>query len=272
MADRARTVLITGTSSGIGKLTAEHFEARGWNVAATMRDPAKAEFKPSNRLRVFQLDVTKPDTIASAIGATIDTFGSIDALVNNAGYGLIGPFEAQTDEQMRRQFDTNVFGMMSVTRAVLPHMRKRGKGRIINVASMCGRMTLPLYTAYCATKWSVDGFSEALAFELNGQNIKVKIIEPGVFHTDFFTRSQEVARKDGLTDYDPYVRNVLPNIMTWEKAAPPAGKVAEAIYTAATDRWPRLRYTPGSTFTLAARRFVPSMLYMRAIKRLLNAW
>ena len=272
MAVSAKTVLITGSSSGIGKLTAELFAARGWNVAATMRDPKQATFRTSNHLRAFQLDVTAPDTINAAVNATLDTFGGIDVVVNNAGYGLVGPFEAQSEMQIRRQFETNVFGTMNVTRAVLPHMRKRRSGRIINVASMCGRMTLPLYTAYCATKWSVDGFSEALSFELSGLGIKVKIIEPGVFHTDFFSRSQEVARTDGLTAYDAFVSNVLPNIEASEASAPPAGKVAETIYTAATDIWPRLRYTPGATFALSMRRYVPSALYVRGIRRLLNAW
>lgn len=272
MADTTKTVLITGTSSGIGKATAELFATRGWNVAATMRDTARSRFHPSNSLKTIPLDVTDEASVAAGVAETLETFGRIDAVVNNAGYGLVGPFEAQSDAQLRRQFDTNVFGMMNVTRAVLPHMRRRGDGRIINVASMAGRMTLPLYTAYCATKWSVDGFSEALAFELKGQNINVKIIEPGVFRTDFFSRSLEVAKKPGLTDYDAFVRNVLPNLRVWEERAPPPDKVAESIFTAATDFLPRLRYTPGSGFILGMRRFVPGMLYNRAVRRLLNAW
>lgn len=272
MAYERKTVLITGTSSGIGKVTAELFAARGWNVAATMRDPSRANFRDKVNIRVFQLDVTDEASVAEAVSATLAAFGGIDVIVNNAGYGLVGPFEAQSDAQLRRQFDTNVFGTMNVTRAVLPHMRERRRGRIVNVASMCGRMTLPLYTAYCATKWSVDGFSEALSFELSGLGIKVKIVEPGVFHTDFFSRSQEVAKKDGLADYDTFVANVLPNLAAGEQAAPPPDKVARAIYTAATDFWPRLRYTPGATFALAMRRYVPGALYVRGIRRYLNAW
>jgi short-subunit dehydrogenase len=162
--------------------------------------------------------------------------------------------------------------MMNVTRAVLPQMRARKAGRIVNVASICGRMTLPLYTAYCSTKWAVEGFSEALAFEVSQFNIKVKIIEPGVFRTEFFDRSQELARNADLTDYDSFVGTVQPNMEGWEKAAPPPDAVARAIWSAANDRLPRLRYSPRGAAVLAARRFVPGALYVRGVRRLLDAW
>ncbi len=126
--------------------------------------------------------------------------GGIDVVVNNAGYGLMGPFEAQTDAQIRRQFETNLFGVLNVTRAVLPHMRERQRGRIVNVGSAVGRMTLPLYSMYAATKWALRMASpKALWIELRQFNIKVKIIEPGMIKTDFFERSREIASKPGLT-------------------------------------------------------------------------
>lgn len=272
---RPGTVLITGASSGIGKTTALHFASNGWQVAATMRSPNKSPFTNGSshpNIRTYRLDVTDESSIAAAVNNAIGDFGHLDAVVNNAGYGLTGPFEAQSDEQMRRQFETNVFGVMNVTRAVIPHMRERRQGRIINVASICGRMTLPLYTAYCSTKWAVEGFSEALAFELSQFNIKVKIIEPGVFRTEFFDRSQEVARKADLPAYDAFVATVHPNLEAWEKTAPPPDAVARAIFTAATDRLPRMRYSPGGTAVLALRRLIPGALYVRGIRRLMDAW
>ena len=247
MQKKSRTVFITGASSGIGKTAALLFANKGWQVAATMRSPNATPFVNGSShplIRTYRLDVTDQSSIEAAVAAAEEELGQVDVLVNNAGYGLVGPFEAQTDEQIRRQFDTNVFGMMNVTRAVLPQMRARKAGRIVNVASICGRMTLPLYTAYCSTKWAVEGFSEALAFEVSQFNIKVKIIEPGVFRTEFFDRSQELARKADLTDYDSFVGTVQPNLEGWEKAAPPPDAVARAIWSAANDRLPRLRYSP----------------------------
>ncbi len=160
----SKTVLITGASSGIGKATAELFAERGWNVAATMRSPNESDLaSKSQAIRLFRLDVTDPSSIETCVSDVIAEFGGIDVVVNNAGYGLVGPFEAQTDAQIRRQFETNLFGVMNVTRAVLPHMRERRAGRIVNVASIAGRMTIPLYSAYCSTKWALEGLGSALA-------------------------------------------------------------------------------------------------------------
>ncbi len=181
-----KTVLITGSSSGIGKATVLRFQQAGWNVAATMRSPEKeAELGKLEGIALVRLDVTSEDSIAAAIGETIQRFGAIDVVVNNAGYGLVGPFEASTPEQVRRQFETNVFGLMNVVRAVLPHIRERRAGVIVNVASMGGRITFPLYSPYHGTKWAVEGFSEGLQFELEQFGIRVKIIEPGAIKTDF---------------------------------------------------------------------------------------
>lgn len=268
-----KTVLITGASSGIGKACAEFFAARGWNVAATMRSPNQARFSQGKgTIRPLRLDVTDQSSIDTALSQSLDEFGRIDVLVNNAGYGLLGPFEAMSEEQLRRQFETNVFGLMAMTRAVLPHMRERRSGRIINVASIAGRMTLPLCTAYCSTKWAVEGFSEALSFELREHNIRVKLVEPGPIRTDFMSRSHEVATKNGLTAYDGFVSRVMPNMEAWMQNAPGPELVARSVWRAATDVFPRLRYSPNGAAVLAGRRFVPSWLYVRAVRRVLNAW
>ncbi|WP_072395518.1 SDR family oxidoreductase [Hyphomicrobium sp. CS1GBMeth3] len=268
-----KTVLITGASTGIGRVTAEFFAAKGWNVAATMRSPEKSDLaSKSDRIKLFKLDVTDQVSVDRAVQDVIGHFGGIDVLVNNAGYGLLGPFEAQTDEQIRRQFETNVFGVMNVTRAVLPHMRERKQGRIVNVGSAAGRLTLPLYSMYCATKWALEGFSESLWFELRQHNIKVKIIEPGMIKTDFFERSREVATKEGLTAYDEFVSLVMPNLKAWEDAGAEPVVVARSIWRASTSFWPRLRYQPNATLSVWARGWVPGHLSVRLVRRLFNAW
>jgi len=269
----AKTVLITGASSGIGRATAELFASKGWNVAATMRTPEKSALgSVSERIRLFTLDVTDQASVDAAVRDVLDRFGTIDVVVNNAGYGLVGPFEAQTDAQIRRQFECNLFGVLNVTRAVLPHMRARRQGRIVNVASAAGRMTIPLHSMYSATKWALEGFSEGLWLELRQHNIKVKIIEPGMIKTDFFDRSREVATKPGLTAYDAFVDTVMPNIKAWEDAGAEPSVVARSIWRASTSIWPRLRYQPNATFTVWGRSWVPGHLYVRLIRRIFNAW
>jgi NAD(P)-dependent dehydrogenase (short-subunit alcohol dehydrogenase family) len=268
-----KTVLITGASSGIGRATAELFAAKGWNVAATMRTPETSDLGGvSERIKLFRLDVTEQASVDAAVRDVLAAFGAIDVVVNNAGYGLMGPFEAQTDAQIRRQFECNLFGVLNVTRAVLPHMRARREGRIVNVGSAAGRVTIPLYSMYSATKWALEGFSEGLWLELRQHNIKVKIIEPGMVKTDFFERSREVASKEGLTAYDDFIAAVMPNIKAWEDAGVEPIVVARSIWRAATSIWPRLRYQPNATFTVWGRGWVPGHLYVRLVRRLFNAW
>src|SRR5208283_870604 len=149
----AKTVLITGASSGIGKETALYFHSKGWNVVATMRHPESCKIKEKPGLVLARLDVTDPASIKKAFSYAKDKFKKVDALVNNAGYGLVGPFESYSDEQIRKQFDTNVFGLMAVTREAIPMLRAQGSGTIINIASMGGRISFPLYSAYNASKW-----------------------------------------------------------------------------------------------------------------------
>lgn len=268
-----KTVLITGASSGIGRATVKLFADKGWTVAATMRTPEASDLdKISPAIRLFKLDVTDMESVEAAVRDVIAQCGAIDVVVNNAGYGLIGPFEAQTDAQIRRQFDCNLFGVMNVTRAVLPHMRARKQGRIVNVGSAGGRLTLPLYSAYCATKWALDGFSEALWLETRQYNIKVKIIEPGMIKTDFFDRSREVATKPGLTAYDDFIAAVSPNLEAWETTGAEPEVVARSIWRASTSIWPRLRYQPNATLAVWARSWVPGHLAVRLVRRLFNAW
>ncbi|MEO7658252.1 MAG: SDR family NAD(P)-dependent oxidoreductase, partial [Pyrinomonadaceae bacterium] len=153
-----KVVLITGASSGIGLHTAKLFQAKGWKVAATMRSPERADdLSRIVDVECLRLDVTDVPSIKSAITAAIDRFGRIDVVVNNAGYGLFGVFESATSEQIGRQFDTNVFGMMNVCREILPYFREQKRGYIVNVASLVGRVALPVTSLYAASKWAVEG-------------------------------------------------------------------------------------------------------------------
>ncbi len=263
-----KIVLVTGASSGIGFATVNLFQQKGWQVAATMRSPEKLTHRDPQML-YLRLDVTDHASIQQAVTATVEKFGPIDVLVNNAGYALMGAFEACTPEQIQQQFDTNVFGLMNVTRAVLPIMRDRRSGVIINVASIGGRMALPLYSLYHATKWAVDGFSESLQYELAPLGIRVKVMEPGPIKTDFYTRSPDIATRPGLTDYDTLSAKVLPNInRAGEKGSPPE-LTASVIYRAATDGSPRLRYPAGgnASLLLTLRKYLPDSWFSALIRR-----
>jgi NAD(P)-dependent dehydrogenase (short-subunit alcohol dehydrogenase family) len=264
-----KTLLLTGSSSGIGRATAIHFAERGWNVLATMRTPAKAhESLKRPNVHLLPLDVTDPDSIRAAVAEAVSRHGGIDVLVNNAGYGLVGPFEATTPEQVSRQFATNVFGLMDVTREVIPHLRERRSGLVVNVASMGGRITFPLYSVYHATKWAVEGFSEALNYELAEHGVRVKIVEPGPIRTDFYDRSMDLVAKEGLTAYDAFVAKAMPNMQKAGETAPGPEAVARVIWKAATDGSSRIRYQANSAPILALRRLLPDRLFMGIVRRI----
>jgi len=268
----SQTILITGASTGIGRATAQLFAQRGWNVAATMRSPEKAAADTKHwpaRANVFltRLDVTDEDSIRAAIRDTLARFGQIDAVVNNAGYGLVGPFEASTPEQIERQVGTNLIGVMNVVREILPYFRKQGGGTIVNVSSVGGRITFPLYSLYHATKWGLEGFSEALQFELRSHNIRVKIIEPGPIKTDFYDRSMDLTKKPGLTAYDNYVARAMPKLQEANETAPGPELVARVIFRAVTDGSWKLRYSANGAMFLALRRLFPESWFRAIVGR-----
>jgi NAD(P)-dependent dehydrogenase (short-subunit alcohol dehydrogenase family) len=240
-----KTVFITGASTGIGKSTALYFRDKGWNVAATMRSPTAHEDLRGAGIHTIPLDVTAPESIKPAVESAIDKFNGIDVLVNNAGYGTFGPFEAATNEQIERQYSTNVTGLMFVTREFLPHFRKQGHGVIINISSVGGAATFPLFSLYHGTKWAIEGFSESLNFELNPFGIKVKIVEPGRIQTDFASRSLDVLKKEGLDAYDAFIKRFQENWTKGRAPGAPAELVADVIWQAATDGTDQLRYIAG---------------------------
>jgi NAD(P)-dependent dehydrogenase (short-subunit alcohol dehydrogenase family) len=169
------TVLITGSSSGIGKATASHFAKKGWNVVKTMRSVSEGKQVPeSKNTLVTRLNVQDTTSIQESIAAGIARFGKIDVLINNAGYGQYGLFEAIAEERVQEQFAVNVFGVMAVTRAILPHFRQNKGGVIVNLSSGAGVFTIPMSSLYCASKFALEGFSEALSYELASQGIAAK--------------------------------------------------------------------------------------------------
>jgi NAD(P)-dependent dehydrogenase (short-subunit alcohol dehydrogenase family) len=245
-----KTVLITGCSSGIGKASAKLFAGQGWNVVATMRDPQQGkELAEIDGILVTRLDVQDPASIDAAIDAGIERFGKIDLLINNAGYGQFGLFEAISREKIQAQFDVNVFGVMDVTRAILPHFRQNRSGLIINVSSGAGIFTLPMISLYSASKFALEGFSEALAYELSSQNIGVKLVLPhgGVTETKFSERQAgDIASDPALADYDDFVGKTM-DLFAGMMAARPmsSSDVAETIFNAAADDTDTLRYYVG---------------------------
>ncbi len=265
-----KTILITGASTGIGQATAEWFFERGWNVAATMRSPEShpAADRSDSRWLTCRLDVTDPKSIASALQEALSRYGRIDVWVNNAGYGLSGTLESATEQQIQRQFDTNVFGLIRCTQAILPHFRNQKSGTLINVSSMGGRLTFPLYSLYHATKWAVEGLSESLQFEVRPLNIRVKIIEPGPIRTDFYDRSADFCHNRDFTEYNELVDQA---VRTYQKAGEhgqPPEVVARVIWKAARDRSWKLRYPAGrdARILLTLRSLLPNRLYQAVVR------
>lgn len=237
-----KTVLITGCSSGYGLATARHFHAQGWNVVATMRTPREDVLPRSERLRVLALDVTRPESIAAAVEAS----GPLDVLVNNAGIGIVGAFEATPMATTREVFETNTFGVMAMTQAVVPQFRARGAGVVVNVTSSVTLTPMPLAAVYTASKMAVEGFTASLAHELEFFNVRVKLVEPGYGPTTSFA-SNGGRRMEGLIPeaYAPFAEPVFaafaqPSAVTTE------ADVAEAVYRAANDASGQLRFPAGA--------------------------
>ena len=237
-----KTVLITGCSSGYGRETARYFHERGWNVIATMRTPRRDVLPSSDRLRVLALDVTQPESIASALRES----GPIDVLVNNAGIGLLGAFEATPMATAREVFETNTFGVMAMTQAVLPQFRARRSGLIINVTSSATLAPMPLVAIYTASKTAITGFTESLAHELAEFNVLVKLVEPGYGPSTRLTENGGPRMKDLLPEpYAPFAQRILAAFEN-PAAVTDESDVAEGVWQAAHDRSGRLHFPAGA--------------------------
>jgi len=240
----AQTIFITGASTGLGRAAAVLFKERGWTVIATMRRPEDGEALASGGITVLPLDVTQPSQIEAAARRAIE-LGGIDVLFNNAGYGLAGPLEGTTDEQLRRQLDTNLLGVIRTTQAFLPHLREKRSGVIITTTSIGGLIGLPFNSSYHVTKWALEGWTESMSFELGRFGIAIKTVAPGGIKTDFLNRSLVLA---GHPAYEEDIANVVAVFTNPERAATyaTAEEIAEVVYEAATDGKDQVRYLAGA--------------------------
>ncbi|MGL4285106.1 MAG: SDR family oxidoreductase [Phreatobacter sp.] len=244
-----KTVLITGCSSGYGLETARHFHLQGWQVIATMRTPRDNLLPRSDRIRLLPLDVTRPESISAAIAES----GPIDVLVNNAGIGVVGAFEATPMAHIRKVFETNTFGVMAMTQAVIPQFRARRSGVVVNVTSSVTLAPMPLAAAYTASKMAIEGFTGSLAHELQAFDVRAKLVEPGYAPTTRFAENSEVNIADLIPEaYASFAQPIFaafakPALVTTE------ADVAEAVWLAANDTSGQLRFPAGADAVALAR-------------------
>lgn len=267
----SRTVLITGAATGIGRETVLRFARAGWNVVATTRRPES--IPPEDLMPGVQgvaMDVTQPDQIASAIETAIGEFGGIDVVVNNAGFGEFGIFEAVSTDKIRASFEVNVFGVMNVMRAMLPHFRERQSGVFANISSAGGIVGMPAMSVYLTTKFALEGFSESVWFELASQGVAVKLVEPGGVETPFLGKIMDSRRENPAhEDYAAFVahNDQVMSQLAWPRSTPI--EIADIVFDAATDGTSRLRYFagPGVAHMVSARHTFDDEryeIYMRA--------
>jgi len=265
MTTHRQVALVTGGTSGIGKATTIAFAAAGFQVVATGRKTAGAA-APAG-VTHLDLDVTDDASVAAAVKQVIDRFGGIDVLVNNAGVGTTGAAEEFSLAQTQNVFDINVFGVMRMTNAVLPHMRVQRRGRIINVSSLSGFVPSPFMALYVATKHAVEGYSQSLDHEVREYGVRVLLIEPGPINTPFGAHS--VQADTPLALYAAGRRNYEEVLAKNTSAGDDPSIVAETIVAAAADRNPKLRRTAGSTAARisAVHRLVPARTFDRIIRK-----
>jgi len=265
------TIFITGASAGIGKATAIEFSKKGWNVIATMRSPEKEiELTRYDNISILPLDVTNTESIHKAVNTAIALFGQIDVLVNNAGFYTIGALESFSDEDIEKQISTNLLGLIRVTKAVLPYMRQKRSGKIINLSSVAGRTSVPIQSLYHASKWGVEGFSESLQFEVKPFGIDVVLVEPGVIKTDFYNRSMNCVIAND--EYSDYAAAVSRNLVKGGNDGSTPEEVGKKILQIATCTKPKLRYPVGkSTAILYLHKIMPRWLYMKVMNKVMTA-
>lgn len=235
-----KTIFITGASAGLGKATAKLFATKGWRVIATMRNPEKEkELNQIPNISLLPLDVTNLDQIHETVQKAIDA-GNIDVVFNNAGYGLMGPLESTTDDQLVRQINTNILGVIRVSQAFIPYFREKKSGLFITTTSIGGLITFPFSSVYHATKWALEGWSESMAFELKKIGVGIKTVSPGGIKTDFLNRSADMSSHPA---YEKWMKGMFDQIN--EDHFTPAEEIADVVYEAATDGRDKLRYVAG---------------------------
>lgn len=269
-----KTIFITGTSSGLGKLTAIHFARMGWQVAATMRSPEKeTELQAYDNIRIFKLDVTEPEQVRTAVEQAIEAFGKIDVVVNNAGMGVYGALELATEEQIDRQFAVNARGAINVIRGFLPHYRANGGGMFINISSFMGVTTaVPLGSLYNMSKFALEGLTEGLYYELKPFNIELRLIEQGGSAGNNFVNNTSWTRNDEITAYDEIadkVRTMMTNAGADPSQVDDPRIIVDAIEAAATGRTTQFRTLVGQAGRnlMEMRRTLPIEQYLETIAR-----
>ncbi|MCU0823564.1 MAG: SDR family oxidoreductase [Leptospira sp.] len=266
----SQTIIITGASSGIGKATAELFAERQWQVFSFSRKPGVHNHPNIQNLVV---DISNPDSIQTAIQTVYKRVGRLDAIVNNAGFGAFGAFETSKHEERMSMFQINVFGLMNVIQKSLPYLRQQKFGTIVNVSSIGGLITYPLFSVYHSTKWAVEGFSESLHFELKPFGIKVKIIEPGATKSKFNSESMQEYKSQEIVEYADYVSKLQETKdKSFEDAIAPE-EVALVIWDAVTGSSEKLRYVVGNrrSKTLAKlRKILPTPWFLSFLEKRLN--
>src|SRR5437762_13757555 len=257
--------LVTGASSGIGQATAERLATAGYKVYGTSRRGAT----PGQRsFEMLSLDVTSDESVAAAVNALLRSEGRLDLLVNNAGFSIApAGAEESSIEQARSIFETNFFGILRMTRAVLPHMRRQGSGRIVNISSVLGFLPAPYMALYAATKHAIEGYSESLDHELRTRGIRVSVIEPAYTKTPFDANFLEPDAK--LDEYREVRAAVSKRVKEVMATAEQPGVVAEVVLRAASAARPKLRYTAGGLASRLRllRRFAPAALVDAGIRR-----
>ncbi|MFM7816701.1 MAG: SDR family oxidoreductase [Verrucomicrobiota bacterium] len=263
-------VLITGTSSGIGRAAVQRFSETGWRVAATLRSPEReTELGRLPGVSCFRLDVASEPSVRDAFAQILEAHGRIDVVVNNAGFGSIGVHEHTGDETLRRQFETNVFGVMRVTREAIPIFRRQGGGTVVQISSMAGRVAFPGYSLYVASKWAVEGFSESLAYELRPFNIRVRLVEPGNVKTGFYAVETAPNPAGDPSEYREFLSRCREVAAVAGASGDTASCIAETVFRAAVDSGWRLRYPVGrnSRLLILLSRVLPTSVYAVILRR-----
>jgi len=265
---KPRSIFITGSSSGLGRAAARLFASKGWKVIATMRSPdTEKELNELPNVTLMALDVTNPEQIKS-VAQKVISMGTLDVVFNNAGYGIGGPLEALTDEQILRVVETNMLGAIRTTKAFIPLFREQKGGMFITTTSIGGLMTVPFNSMYHATKWALEGWGESMAFELKHMGIGFKLLEPGGMKTDFFTRSFDSGQHPAYGKLAEKVMSVVTDPQTMASYSTPE-QIAAVVYEAATDGKDQLRYVAGADAqaTYAARLQVGEEAFRKAIEQ-----
>jgi NAD(P)-dependent dehydrogenase (short-subunit alcohol dehydrogenase family) len=265
MTQRSPVVLITGVSSGIGRAVAGAFAAKGFEVFGTSRNPQRTEPVPG--VELVQLDVADDASVAAAVSTVVQRAGRIDILVNNAGVGVFGAAEETSIAQAQQLFDTNFFGLVRLTREVLPHLRAQGSGRIINIGSVLGFLPSPYGSFYAASKHAVEGYSESLDHETREFGVRVSVVEPGYTNTSFEANATDADSPiDSYAQIREHVKQVIGKAV---RAGDDPAVVAQAVLKAATSRTPKLRYPAGplARQLTVLKKFAPAALLDKGIRK-----